>query len=92
MRSQRDQQKVWDKKRMKYVNRQDVGNRTGVLRKKKIRTESGAVISASYKTSLYDEWKKKARIDDVSTTRRCSSDEESKPKQGLAGFKRRMLS
>ena len=84
MRSQRDQQKVWDPKRMRYVNRQDVGNRNGVLKKKKIRTESGAVISASYKTGLYEEWKKKARIDDVSTVRRYSSDEEDKPKQGLS--------
>ncbi|XP_078467731.1 ATP-dependent RNA helicase DDX54-like [Lampetra planeri] len=49
----------WDRKRKRFVR--DSGNKDG---KKKIKTESGQYISASYKTNFYAEWRKKNRIDD----------------------------
>nr|XP_028566750.1 ATP-dependent RNA helicase DDX54 [Podarcis muralis] len=48
----------WDRKRKRFVGQ------TGQENKKKIRTESGAYISSSYKGNLYDKWKKKNKIDD----------------------------
>ncbi|KAM4053141.1 ATP-dependent RNA helicase DDX54 [Anomaloglossus baeobatrachus] len=48
----------WDRKKKKFVG----GG--GHEDKKKIKTESGRVISSSYKTSIYEDWKKKYKIDD----------------------------
>nr|CAB3237194.1 ATP-dependent RNA helicase DDX54 [Phallusia mammillata] len=59
LRKQRAQKKVWDRKRKKFVNAQDVGPA-----KKKIKTESGRVISATYKKNIYAEWKKKTKFDE----------------------------
>ncbi|XP_075686208.1 ATP-dependent RNA helicase DDX54 [Rhinoderma darwinii] len=49
----------WDRKKKKFV-----GGGGGHDDKKKIRTESGRVISSSYKTNIYEDWKKKYKIDD----------------------------
>lgn len=46
------QRMMWDRKRKRFVGQKTDGNA------KKIRTESGAVISASYKTDAYDKWLK----------------------------------
>jgi len=49
--------KKWDRKRKRFVGA-DSGNKV-----KKIRTESGAFIPASYKSNVYGEWMKKNRMD-----------------------------
>ncbi|KAI7859503.1 P-loop containing nucleoside triphosphate hydrolase protein [Circinella umbellata] len=49
----------WDSKKKKFVR----GTGVGSDNKKMIRTESGALISATYKSGRYDEWAKKKRID-----------------------------
>ncbi|OQR76129.1 ATP-dependent RNA helicase DDX54-like [Tropilaelaps mercedesae] len=53
------QQMKWDRKKKRFV-RDDDGND---LKKKKIRTESGVFVPASYKKDLYKQWKQKNNID-----------------------------
>ncbi|KAI8368300.1 P-loop containing nucleoside triphosphate hydrolase protein [Radiomyces spectabilis] len=48
----------WDSKKRKFVK----GTGIGSDNKKMIRTESGALISASFKSGRFDEWAKKTRI------------------------------
>ncbi|KAM5192724.1 ATP-dependent RNA helicase DDX54 [Mantella aurantiaca] len=48
----------WDRKKKKFVGA------GGHDDKKKVRTESGRLISSSYKTNIYEDWKKKYKIDD----------------------------
>ncbi|NP_001088266.1 DEAD-box helicase 54 L homeolog [Xenopus laevis] len=48
----------WDRKKKKFVGT------GGQEDKKKIKTESGRLISSSYKKNLYEGWKKKYKIDD----------------------------
>ncbi|KAI9312215.1 P-loop containing nucleoside triphosphate hydrolase protein [Dichotomocladium elegans] len=48
----------WDAKKKKFVK----GTGIGSDNKKLIRTESGALIPATYKSGRYDEWAKKKRI------------------------------
>ncbi len=48
--------RVWDRKRKKYVL--DHGHES---RRKKVKTESGALISASYKSNLYKDWLEKSK-------------------------------
>ncbi|KAI8141774.1 P-loop containing nucleoside triphosphate hydrolase protein [Fennellomyces sp. T-0311] len=48
----------WDAKKKKFVR----GTGVGSDNKKMIRTESGALISATYKSGRYDEWVKNKRI------------------------------
>merc|ERR1711874_816119 len=45
----------WDNKSKKYV-------RVGDNDKKKIKTESGAYISATYKTNRYAKWKERSKM------------------------------
>ena len=45
---------VWDKKSKKYVKVQDD--------KKRIKTESGVYISATYKTNRYARWKERSKL------------------------------
>merc|ERR1712025_746407 len=45
---------VWDKKSKKYVRVQDD--------KKRIKTESGVYISATYKTNRYNKWKERSKL------------------------------
>lgn len=48
----------WDAKKKKFVRGMGIGSDN----KKMIRTESGALISATYKSGRYDEWAKKKRM------------------------------
>lgn len=48
---------VWDRKKKKYVNPQSTNDR------KKIRSESGALISASYRSGLFEKWKSHSKYD-----------------------------
>lgn len=48
----------WDPKKKKFVR----GTGIGSDNKKMIRTESGALISATYKSGRFDEWAKKQRV------------------------------
>nr|XP_002130371.1 ATP-dependent RNA helicase DDX54 [Ciona intestinalis]XP_026692180.1 ATP-dependent RNA helicase DDX54 [Ciona intestinalis] len=61
LRQQKMQRKVWDRKKKRFVNAQDAGP---TAPKKKIRTESGALISSTYKKNIYQEWKKKTKLAD----------------------------
>lgn len=54
-------QQVWDRKRKKYVRADQMFANDG--KAKKIRTESGALISASYQSGLYDKWKSQSKFD-----------------------------
>ncbi|XP_018496448.2 ATP-dependent RNA helicase DDX54 [Galendromus occidentalis] len=49
----------WDRKKKRFV-REDDGNNP---KSKMIRTESGALVPASYKKDLYKQWKRKNNID-----------------------------
>lgn len=53
-------QKVWDRKRKKYVNADQLD---GEKKVKKIKTESGAYIAASYDSGLFEKWKKQSKFD-----------------------------
>ncbi|XP_077517553.1 ATP-dependent RNA helicase DDX54 [Amblyomma americanum] len=46
----------WDRKKKRFVRDEDP-------KKKKIRTESGAWIPASYKSDVYKQWRKKTQMD-----------------------------
>lgn len=48
----------WDRKKKRFVR-----EGTDDPKKKKIRTESGAWIPASYKSDVYKQWRKKAQMD-----------------------------
>lgn len=48
----------WDKKKKKFI-RETIGSDN----KKRIRTESGSIIPASYKSKRFEEWKNKTKID-----------------------------
>ena len=49
---------MWDRKKKKYVTSLEDEKKT-----KKIRTESGAYISASYSSGLYEKWKSQSKVD-----------------------------
>ncbi|XP_067911214.1 ATP-dependent RNA helicase DDX54 [Heterodontus francisci] len=56
----------WDRKKKRFVRNNGKEN-------KKIKTESGRYINASYKKNIYEEWKKKYKVDE-----RMSDDESGK--------------
>uniref|UniRef100_A0A8C5LTS7 RNA helicase n=1 Tax=Leptobrachium leishanense TaxID=445787 RepID=A0A8C5LTS7_9ANUR len=58
----------WDRKKKKFIGT------GGPSDKKKIKTESGRLISSSYKKNIYEDWKKKYKIDDQD-----SDEEDSRP-------------
>uniref|UniRef100_A0A8C8RGC1 ATP-dependent RNA helicase DDX54 n=1 Tax=Pelusios castaneus TaxID=367368 RepID=A0A8C8RGC1_9SAUR len=62
----------WDRKKKRFVGK------TSQEDKKKICTESGRYISSSYKSNLYDKWKKKYKIDEQDSEEEGSS----KPRSG----------
>nr|XP_015221580.1 PREDICTED: ATP-dependent RNA helicase DDX54 [Lepisosteus oculatus] len=49
----------WDRKKKRFVR--ETGKED---QKKKVRTESGQLISSSYKKNLYEQWKKKYKMED----------------------------
>ncbi|XP_058014592.1 ATP-dependent RNA helicase DDX54 [Ahaetulla prasina] len=65
----------WDRKRKRFVGQ------TGQEDKKKIRTESGAYISSSYKTNLYDKWKKRNKIDEQDSDTEVGGDQRNRRRQ-----------
>ncbi|OCT98143.1 hypothetical protein XELAEV_18010373mg [Xenopus laevis] len=67
----------WDRKKKKFVGT------GGQEDKNKIKTESGRLISSSYKKNLYEGWKKKYKIDDQ------DSDEEEERDQRTATGRRK---
>lgn len=71
MKSQRHQT-IWDRKKKKYVKASSLLD--GDKKPKKIRTESGAYISASYSSGLYEKWRNSSKID-----QRASDDEDGEP-------------
>jgi len=61
----------WDRKKKKFIS-----NGNTEQKKKKIKTESGNWISASYKTDLYKKWKERAKAEEE-----LSEDENYEAKQ-----------
>lgn len=51
-------QMIWDRKRKKYIRAEDDEKKT-----KKIKTESGAYISASYQSGLFEKWKSQSKFE-----------------------------
>lgn len=66
MKRQRHQM-IWDRKKKKYVSSSELEER----KPKKIKTESGALISASYSSGLYEKWRNQSKVD-----QRISDDED----------------
>ncbi|KAM4809827.1 ATP-dependent RNA helicase DDX54 [Rhinophrynus dorsalis] len=66
----------WDRKKKKFVGA------GGQEDKKKIRTESGRLISSSYKKNIYEDWKKKYKIDDQ------DSEEEEGQRRAAGGHRK----
>lgn len=56
MKSQRHSM-IWDRKKKKYVRPEND------FKNKKIKTESGAIINASYSTGLFEKWKNQSKFD-----------------------------
>ncbi|XP_063172032.1 ATP-dependent RNA helicase DDX54 [Candoia aspera] len=65
----------WDRKRKRFVGQ------TGQEDKKKIRTESGTYISSSYKTNVYEKWKKRNKIDEQDSDTELGGDQRSRKRQ-----------
>uniref|UniRef100_A0A670ZWC6 ATP-dependent RNA helicase DDX54 n=1 Tax=Pseudonaja textilis TaxID=8673 RepID=A0A670ZWC6_PSETE len=65
----------WDRKRKRFVGQ------TGQEDKKKIRTESGAYISSSYKTNIYDKWKKRNKIDEQDSDTEVDGNQKNRKRQ-----------
>merc|ERR1719234_156647 len=68
---------VWDKKSKKYVRVQDD--------KKRVKTESGVYIAATYKTNRYAKWKERSKLAQQTEDQ---EDESSSKGQGQGGRKR----
>ncbi|XP_032899031.1 ATP-dependent RNA helicase DDX54 [Amblyraja radiata] len=66
----------WDRKKKRFIR--DAGKQS-----KKIKTESGRYINASYKKNIYEEWKKKYKVDE-----RLSDDEAENVQGNHMGKKR----
>lgn len=66
MKRQRHQM-IWDRKKKKYVSSAELEEK----KPKRIKTESGAYISASYSSGLYDKWKSQSKVE-----QRASDDED----------------
>lgn len=83
MKSQRHQT-IWDRKKKKYVDARSLLD--GDSKSKKIKTESGAYISASYSSGLYEKWRNNSKVD-----QRASDDEggEAQPRRGKFNHKKR---
>lgn len=71
-------QMKWDRKKKKFV--QEGGNDKTV---KKIKTESGVWISASYKSDLYKQWQKKSKASQALDSDEEGSDDEEKSRSQL---------
>lgn len=54
-------QMVWDRKHKKYIRADQMMNDD--KRTKKLKTESGAYISASYQSGLFEKWKSQSKYD-----------------------------
>ncbi|KAG8455667.1 hypothetical protein GDO86_001744 [Hymenochirus boettgeri] len=69
----------WDRKKKKFVGT------GGKEDKKKIKTESGLRISSSYKKNIYEDWKKKYKIDDQDSEEEGEQRTTGKCKKGRGG-------
>ncbi|XP_064482457.1 ATP-dependent RNA helicase DDX54-like [Ornithodoros turicata] len=67
--NQRHSKMKWDRKKKRYIQEDDP-------KKKKIRTESGVWIPASYKTNIYKQWKDKSKVDDREDVPKMSACEQ----------------
>lgn len=71
-------QMVWDRKRKKYV-RADSFLDSNESKAKKIKTESGAYISASYQSGLFEKWKSQSKFE-----QKVSEDEENDTNEAVS--------
>jgi hypothetical protein len=72
----------WDRKSKKFGNKNEVG----ADNKKMIRSESGALLPASYRSGRYDEWRKSKRGQPSDG----SKDEPGKPKKVSSSLRGRV--
>ncbi|XP_067406369.1 ATP-dependent RNA helicase DDX54 isoform X2 [Emydura macquarii macquarii] len=72
----------WDRKRKRFVGK------TGQEDKKKICTESGRYISNSYKSNLYEKWKKKYKIEERDSEEEGGSEPRGGKQRGGRGGRR----
>lgn len=70
----------WDRKKKKFVNE------AGAADPKKIRTESGALIPASYSSGLYKKWKDRQKVDFDDTDDGQGNGHSSLPRNGRPSF------
>jgi len=73
---------VWDRKKKKYVRADQLFSEEN--KTKKIKTESGAYISASYQKGLFEKWKSQSKYD-----QRISDDDNSGPEASENNSKER---
>merc|ERR1712029_208110 len=71
---------VWDKKVKKYVRVQDD--------KKRIKTESGVYISATYKTNRYNKWKERCKLTQMEERDNDVNGDDDDDDHGARGKKR----
>ncbi|XP_043541218.1 ATP-dependent RNA helicase DDX54-like [Chiloscyllium plagiosum] len=74
----RKQMLKWDRKKKRFIRDTSQEN-------KKIKTESGRYISASYKKNIYEEWKKKYKIDDRVSDDEAENERRNPRKKGGRG-------
>lgn len=54
----KNKQKIWDRKRKKFVNTDDKGEQV-----KRVKTEDGRWVPSSYKSGRYEKWKMQQKVD-----------------------------
>lgn len=69
-------QMVWDRKRKKFINASQL-QQSDDKKSKKIKTESGTYISASYQSGLFEKWKSQSKFE-----QRDSDDEDANLTRG----------
>ncbi|CAH1773023.1 unnamed protein product [Owenia fusiformis] len=79
-------QKKWDRKKKKFVS-VDSGNPKG---KRKVKTESGQWINASYKTDIYKDWLNKNKVEEQEEDSDTETQKHVNPNRlSVVGFKKR---
>uniref|UniRef100_A0A6G1SP84 RNA helicase n=1 Tax=Aceria tosichella TaxID=561515 RepID=A0A6G1SP84_9ACAR len=81
MKRQRHQM-IWDRKKKKYVSSSGLDEK----KPKKIKTESGALISASYSSGLYEKWRNQSKVDQRVSDDEDDNDDNNETQKNRKGF------
>lgn len=73
-------QMIWDRKRKKYVRADQLF--ADDKKSKKIKTESGAYISASYQSGLFEKWKSQSKFEQKNSDDENENVDGEEPKSG----------